>query len=158
MHGLNDFFTRGFVDTPPVQIAQVTDDPVVLEYAFETGSAGAASVKVYTLPTQRTHEGRGVRYAISIDDAEPVIIDFGEDGGTSGEHGNRWRQNVSRNITESVTQHTIAAPGRHTLKLWMVDPGIVVDKLVIDRGGVQPSELGPPETRAAAPGMETQAQ
>src|SRR5690606_15141521 len=99
------------------------------------------------LPTQRAHEGRGVRYALSIDDAEPVIVDFGEDGGASGEHGNRWRQNVSRNITEAISHHTIDRPGRHTLKLWMVDPGIVVDKLVIDFGGVRPSEMGPLETR-----------
>lgn len=131
-------------------VAEVMSEPVTLEYTFDASSTGDVSVVAYCLPTQRTHEGRGVRYAISIDDAEPVIVDFGEDGGASGEHGNRWRQNVSRNITESRSTHTITQPGRHTLRLWMVDPGIVVDKLVIDFGGVQPSELGPPETRVSA--------
>jgi len=32
------------------------------------------------------------------------------------------------------------------LKFWMVDPGVVLDKLVIDAGGAHPSELGPPES------------
>jgi hypothetical protein len=36
--------------------------------------------------------------------------------------------------------------GQHVLKFWMVDPAVVLQKLVIERGTIRPSYLGPPES------------
>jgi len=36
--------------------------------------------------------------------------------------------------------------GQHILKVWMVDSGVVIDKIIIDIGGVRESYLGPPES------------
>jgi hypothetical protein len=47
--------------------------------------------------------------------------------------------------------HTIGEAGVHTLNLWMVDPGVVVQKLIIHRKDIRPSYFGPPEAPAAAP-------
>jgi hypothetical protein len=49
--------------------------------------------------------------------------------------------------TTGVSVHEIAAAGVHTLKIYMVDAGVVLDKIVIDTGGLKPSYLGPPETQ-----------
>ncbi len=38
-------------------------------------------------------------------------------------------------------------PGAHNLRLIAVDAGVVVDKIVIDLGGMKPSYDGPAETR-----------
>jgi hypothetical protein len=59
---------------------------------------------------------------------------------------------VKDSVRHVVSSLTVAAPGYHTLKFWMVDPGVVLQKLVVNLGGVKPSYLGPPESfhRAAA--------
>ena len=36
--------------------------------------------------------------------------------------------------------------GPHKLEIWMVDPGLVIDKIIINTGGVKKSYLGPPES------------
>jgi hypothetical protein len=38
------------------------------------------------------------------------------------------------------------SPGAHVLKIWMITPGVVLQRIVIDAGGVRESYLGPPES------------
>jgi hypothetical protein len=41
---------------------------------------------------------------------------------------------------------SISNPGYHTLKVWMVDPGVVLERIVLAHGQLLPSYLGPPES------------
>ena len=52
----------------------------------------------------------------------------------------------SDNARTVKSSHAITKPGYHTLKCWMVDPGVVLQKIVVNTGGVKPSHLGPPES------------
>jgi hypothetical protein len=62
-------------------------------------------------------------------------------------NGNKdWEKSVVNNARIARSGHTLARPGYHTLKFWMIDPGVVLEKLVVNLGGVKPSYLGPPES------------
>ncbi|MEV4110505.1 hypothetical protein [Nonomuraea sp. NPDC049695] len=59
----------------------------------------------------------------------------------------QWERGTSDNVNITTTTHTIATPGVHVLKFWMVDPTVVLQRIVVDTGGLLPSYLGPPESR-----------
>jgi hypothetical protein len=132
----------------PVTVPSITDlaaivaEAPMLEYDFTTVSSGNAKVTTYNLPTRRINDSRGLRYAIAIDDGKPQIVDFNVENETD----RRWSRNVMWNASIDSTTHAIPAAGKHTLKIWMVDPGVVIDKIVVDLGGVKDSYLGPPPT------------
>ena len=114
-----------------------------LEYDFSAVHSGKATVTLYCVPTHRIHPGRGLRYAVAIDGEPPKMVDI-----ESEEYSKTWSTNVLRAVALGVSEHNISATGAHTLKVWMVDPGIVFDKIVVDLGGMKKSYFGPAETPA----------
>jgi hypothetical protein len=107
-----------------------------------THDSGAVSVKAYLSPTLNFLGARtGVRYAVSIDDEAPQVMNIWADSTNKA-----WETAVGDNAWQIVSKHTVAKPGEHVLKFWMVDPGVVLQKIVVDFGGVKPSYLGPPES------------
>jgi hypothetical protein len=117
-----------------------------LEYEFYTASKDSMKILAYFSPTLNYHNTpEGLQYAISVDDETPQIISINkEDKNTGAGIWNKW---VSENIIIKTSLHKISQPGKHVLKYWMVNPGVVLQKLVIDFGNLKPSYLGPAETR-----------
>ena len=61
-----------------------------------------------------------------------------------------WATQVSDAVVKSTTTHNTVAgdvPGPAVLKFWALEPGVVLQKIVVDLGGVRRSYLGPPESR-----------
>lgn len=109
-----------------------------LEYDLEVAKVGTVRVRVYASPTMQVVK-TGLKYAISFDDDAPKTVNIHGDASD-----NAWQERVRNNINESISNHSLAAPGAHVLKFWMVDPGIVLQKIVVETGTVRPSYLGPP--------------
>ncbi|HWB83393.1 MAG TPA: glycosyl hydrolase 115 family protein [Bryobacteraceae bacterium] len=126
--------TAPSLETP----AELPAEAPALEYDFYNWSDTPLKILVTALPTQRIDEGRHLRYAVALDDDAPVPVNL--------EDGSRWDVNVLRAAVVGSSEHAAIRPGRHTLRLWMMDPGVVLDKIVLNFGGLRPSYLGPPET------------
>ena len=113
-----------------------------LEYRVVLFDSGAVDVKAYVAPSLNfTGSPTGLRYAISFDDDPPQIVNILADSSNRA-----WEQAVANDIRLSTTRHILAHAGPHVLKFWRVDAGVVLEKLVIDAGGLKPSYLGPPES------------
>jgi hypothetical protein len=112
-----------------------------LEYRLQLSTRGTVKVHAYLSPTLNFHNTEGRRYAISIDDRPPQIVNI-----HAGETLQLWERWVANNINETVSSHTITEPGSHVLKFWMVDAGMALQKLVVTPGELRPSYLGPPES------------
>ncbi|MGD0301980.1 MAG: glycosyl hydrolase, partial [Bryobacteraceae bacterium] len=113
----------------------------VLEYQMYLFDSGPLEVEAILSPTLNFQPGRGLRYAISFDAEPPQVIDALAQNSQAD-----WQTSVKDSVRKVRSKHLLTAPGVHTLKFRMVDPGIVLEKLVVDFGGVKPSYLGPPES------------
>jgi hypothetical protein len=118
-----------------------------LEYTVYLFDSGPVEVKAYLSPTENFLGSQGLRYAISFDDRPPQIINIhANETVPDWKYPSYWNQAVMANIKITTSKHNLAKAGEHVLKFWMVDPGIVLQKIVVDAGGVKPSYLGPPES------------
>jgi hypothetical protein len=116
-----------------------------LEYRMFLFDSGTVRVRAYLSPSLNfSGSPLGLRYATSFDDEAPQIVNMTADSSLKA-----WEQSVGDNVALLISTHQLARPGEHVLKFWMVDPGVVLQKLVVDAGGVRPSYLGPPESYRA---------
>ncbi len=126
---------------PLVDMEEIKANSPVLEYDFYTFNFGEVEVNLQAVPTHAPYNGIGVRCAVSIDDATPVFVDF-ETVGRSDE----WKENVLKNASVKSAKQIVNKAGKHTLKIWMVDPGVMIDQVLIDLGGWKKSYAFPKET------------
>ena len=119
-----------------------------LEYAIYLFHAGGVKVQVTTAPSLDFTGGEGLRFAVSIDDEPPQTVNI-----NAGESKAAWERRVADNANQQITSHLVGTAGAHTVKLWMVDPGVVFERVVVASRELPPSYLGPPESaRFAAAG------
>jgi hypothetical protein len=119
----------------------------VLEYKMYLFEGGAFNVETILAPTLNFVPGRGLRFAISFDDQQPQMVDALKDNSEKA-----WEQAVSDGVRKITSTLNVDGPGYHTLKFRMVDPGVVLEKLVVSQGRLPESYLGPPESyRSPAP-------
>lgn len=144
-------------------------DGATLEYDINFSQSGRQKLALGILPTNDINPSRGLRMGIRIDDGEMQTIDarqgyvdtFNEytkeniarskvlkplprpasDIYLSGTH-QRMRSEVFDNLRWLSIDLDIPTEGNHTVKVVMIDPEIVVEKLVINPDNEHPSYHG----------------
>jgi hypothetical protein len=133
--------TRSAMTVFPVTAPSSTSSAANLQYNAYLYDSGSFTLETILAPTLNFVPGRGLRFAVSVDDGPRTIVDALEHNAQSD-----WAQAVSDGVKKVSIPITIAAPGYHTLKVWMVDPGVVLERIVLYHGRILPSYLGPPES------------
>ncbi|KAF2193089.1 glycoside hydrolase family 115 protein [Zopfia rhizophila CBS 207.26] len=113
-------------------------------YAFS--SASNAKVSVYLPPSFNVNPGSPLKYAVALDSATPITVSP-VPSSTLGSMPNGWRESVIDGARVVSTNLGKVEPGKHSLSLWLLEPGTTIHRLVVDLGGVKGSYLGPWESR-----------
>ena len=114
-------------------------DGMSLEYDMEIPNEATARVTLRFSPTLNFNK-TGLRYAVSFDGGEEQVINI--NGDFNGETGNAWHR---EHVIDSQTIHQLKG-GKHTLRIRPLDNALVLQKILINLGGMHKSYLGPQET------------
>jgi hypothetical protein len=125
----------------PVTAQSNANSRAALAYRMYLYDSGEFQMQVVLAPTLNFVPGRGLRFAVSVDDGPRTMVD-----GLEHNSQKDWEQAVSEGVRRTTLSLTIANPGYHTLKIWAVDPGVVLERIVVNHGLLPPNYLGPPES------------
>jgi hypothetical protein len=132
-----------FTDAPP---ATPGKDSPCLEYQMYLFSTGQSELVLHVAPSLNFLHDRDFKIGISFDGETPQILTVVPKEFNAQNGNMEWETTVMDNTRFVKTDLSISEAGYHTLKIWMIDPGIVLEKIVVNTGGVRPSYLGPPES------------
>lgn len=130
---------KGVSSTEPDSIKRSNS---FVQYDFYTFSVANPSVTVFALPTHPVNNNYSFRYATSIDDGPLKIADIKTFG-----RSEEWKQNVLRNRAERKIEMPFLPAGKHILKIYCVDPGVILDEIRINLGGLKKAYSSMPETK-----------
>ena len=108
-------------DTPSYQ----PSDAPYAEYALDIIESDSV-IEIRTLPTLHVYEGRDARYAVQLGDAEPQVFSI-----HAGDFTAEWRWNVLRGYASRSIRIPSQAKGGQRLRIYLLDPGIVVQEIVV---------------------------
>ncbi|MGC4102413.1 glycosyl hydrolase 115 family protein [Ferruginibacter sp.] len=142
-----------------------------LEYKVYINQAGKVFLLLGILPTQDVSPERGLRIAVSIDQGDTVVLDarkglvdtfneytqknlsdskvlkplppLNKDITLIG-NGRQRRSEVFDNIRWLDVQLDVAKAGFHTIKVFMIDPELVLEKIIVNPDNNHPSYFGAP--------------
>ena len=143
-----------------------------LEYQVLLPDTNVVTLCIGILPTQDVQPERGLRLAVAVDGGQPLVLDARQGFvDTFSEYtpanlalsenlkplpkpetsirllgtGETRRNEIFDNIRWLTARLGVAGGGLHTLKVMMVDPEVVLERIVVNPDNSHPSYFGSPE-------------
>ncbi|MFD2034788.1 glycosyl hydrolase 115 family protein [Belliella marina] len=140
---VNDLGKTGNAIMARPEIAFTESDSVqgsYLVYDVWMNEGGEYEVSVMTNPTLNyLNSEKGLQYGLAANDSEPILVSIHEN------EMRGWDAWVINSINVSKRKIKFVK-GNNQLRLYLVNPGVVFQKIIIDTGGLQKSNLGPKES------------
>ena len=99
------------------------EDAPSLDYELDL-QAGDSVIEIRTLPTLHVYQGRDARYAVQIGNDKPQVFSIHADDFTA-----EWRWNVLRGYASRSIP--VTETGHQRLRIYLLDPGIVLQEILI---------------------------
>ena len=119
-----------------------------LDYSIAIREGGDYKLRVITAPTNNLEDGRNMRYAVSVDECAPQEVKTipDEHYNIGGGHWKEkdWAEGVLNNCHYGESTVTLQ-PGVHTIHVYAMEAGVVLQKLVLYKGDLPVSYFGPTE-------------
>lgn len=111
-----------------------------VSYRFFSRDSGKVNMTIYLAPTLDVWATGGLEFALALDDQKPQVININKNFKSK----EQWRKDVAGNIRKLVQKLAVDHSGLHTLKVWAMTPGVVIEKFELNFGPQQNSFLGAP--------------
>lgn len=119
--------------------APESTDALKVNYNLGNIDADSVEITVYTLPIFPIYRGKGTQMGLSVDNDKIIVYE-----NQAKEYSDLWKDQVLRNST--IYKHKFPvdrSKDSHTLTLSCIDPGIIVQRIIIDYGGLKKTYVGP---------------
>jgi hypothetical protein len=114
-----------------------------LEYDLYTYSKDTLQLQFWFSPTLNfLHAPEGFQFEVTLNGSVPQILTMNKK-----DNDNRtWEGWVASNIIKISSLHSLSSDGKHTIRYRPLHPGMVLQNIVANMGGLPHSYLGPEET------------
>ena len=110
-----------------------------IEYRLPAIASNQVEITLYTVPFFPIYEGKATKIGVSVDGCMPQVFN-----NQFKEYGLTWKNQVLHNGAVTKMKFTIdPAKPFHLLSFICGDAGMMIQKVIVDWGGVKKSYLGP---------------
>ena len=133
------------IDKSKLNIEKLEDAPY-LEYLLNLNEDEVYNISLYTSPSNSLIRNNNLRLGISINDDEIVTLETLPRSFIAGDYNNEeWCKGVLDNIRITKLLYKMKK-GLNKVKIYYIDAGVVLERIVVSKDPLKESFLGPKES------------